>query len=170
MMKQLVLAALALCLVSVEKLEAHCQMPCGIYNDDMIYDYIDQYIKTMYKGVSVMNNSKFSNPQERNEFIRWVIEKEKKSDEIAAMITQYFLQQKIKGGEPDTAKRLASAHNLLCTLVTIKQHSSTEFIEEFSKEWDKFKLMFHSEGYECEMEKMKLEKEKAAREKEHDHS
>jgi len=36
-------------------LTAHCQMPCGIYQDAMIYDLIDQYAETMVKAVTVMN-------------------------------------------------------------------------------------------------------------------
>ncbi len=77
-------------------LEAHCQMPCGIYHDDMVYDQIDQYTETMYKGIAVMIDSKFETAKERNEFVRWTIQKEEASDEVASIFTKYFLQQKIK--------------------------------------------------------------------------
>jgi nickel superoxide dismutase len=142
---------------------AHCQMPCGIYHDDMVFDEIDQYVETMYKGISVLNNNPFANSKDRNEFTRWVIEKEKASDNVAKWIMQYFLQQKIKPGEADTPRMLASAHSLLFLLVGIKQNSSLDYVEQFSKEWDKFKLMFHRQGYECEMEKIKLKKDEEAR-------
>lgn len=140
-------------------LSSHCQMPCGIYHDDMVYDQIDQYVETMYKGISVLNNSKFSDAKERNEYIRWVIQKEKASDEAALLLTQYFLQQKIKVGDADTAKRLAAVHNLLVDLVVIKQNVDLKFVEDFSTEWEKFKLMFHRVGYECDMEKVKLKQD-----------
>lgn len=146
-------------------LTAHCQMPCGIYHDDIVFDEIDQYIETMYKGISVMNNSKFDDAKSRNEFVRWVIEKEKASGSVAEWITRYFLQQKIKPGEAETSQKLASAHKLLFSLVGIKQNSSVEFVEEFSREWDKFKSMFHREGYECLMEQMKLQKAAQDRQK-----
>ncbi len=142
-------------------LGAHCQMPCGIYHDDMEYDRIDQYVETMYKGISVINASKFSNAKERNEFTRWVIQKEKASDEAAYIILQYFLQQKILPGEDNTTKQLVAAHKLLYYIVCIKQTVDLQFVEQFSDEWEKFKLMFHREGYEVEMEKIRLEKEKA---------
>lgn len=164
------LLALAFCRAD---LNAHCQMPCGIYHDDMVYDQIDQYVETMYKGVSVLKNSKFSDVRERNEFVRWVLQKEKASDDVAMLLTQYFLQQKIKAGEPDTAKRLVAVHNLLFDLVCIKQNADLKFVEDFSTEWEKFKLMFHREGYECDMEKIRLKqdemKRKALEEHEHDH-
>ncbi len=157
-------------LVTGSSLSAHCQMPCGIYHDDMVFDQIDQYGETMYKGIAVMNDSKFSTVKERNEFVRWTLEKDQASDEVASIITKYFLQQKIKPGEPDTAKRLESAHRLLFLLVAIKQNTDLSFVNEFTEEWEKFKLMFHREGYECQIEQLKLkqaaEKEAAAKKSE----
>lgn len=154
--------------------EAHCQMPCGIYHDDMVYDQIDQFVETVYKGISVLNESKFSTPKERNEFVRWVEEKEKCCNEAAQLITIYFLQQKIKPGESDTMTRLTSAHKLLFMLVAIKQNTDLEFVKQFNQEWEKFKLMFHREGYECEMEKKEFKQleelrksQKASAEDEH---
>lgn len=151
------------------ELNAHCQMPCGIYHDDMVFDFIDQYVETMYKAVSVMNQSKFETVREKNEFVRWVIEKEKESNDIANIITEFFLQQKIKPGEQDTAKRLESAHKLLALLVAIKQNADTKIVESFGEEWDKFKLMFHVEGYECKIEQIKLKKREELQKKQGDH-
>jgi nickel superoxide dismutase len=137
---------------------AHCQMPCGIYHDDMVYDQIDQYVETMYKGVSMLNDTHFQTVKEKNEFVRWVVQKENASNEMATLFTTYFLQQKIKPGEKDTAKRLESAHRLLFILTQIKQNTEIKFVEEFADEWEKFKLMFHVEGYECQIELLKQRK------------
>lgn len=141
-----------------ELLIAHCQMPCGIYHDDMVFDQIDQYVETMFKGISVVNESKFSTVREKNEFIRWVMTKEKSSDETAQLILTYFLQQKIKPNEEDTEKKLVSAHKMLFLLVQIKQNCDLKIIDQFANEWEKFKLMFHVEGYECKIEMMKQQK------------
>ena len=134
-------------------LSAHCQMPCGIYHDNMVYDQIDQFVETVYKGITVLNDSKFSTPKERNEYIRWVGEKESSCNNVAELILTYFLQQKIKPGEAATVKRLTCAHNLLFLLVAIKQNTDIDTVKQFNGEWERFKLMFHREGYECEMEK-----------------
>jgi nickel superoxide dismutase len=147
-------SVLTFALFSQTHLSGHCQMPCGIYHDDMVYDQIDQFVETVFKGISVLNESKFSSVKDKNEFVRWVVQKEKCCDETANIITVYFLQQKIKPNEPDTVKKLVSAHKLLFLLVSIKQNSDLEFVKQFNAEWEKFKLMFHIEGYECEMEKL----------------
>jgi nickel superoxide dismutase len=139
-------------------LSAHCQMPCGVYHDNMVYDMIDQYVETMYKGMSVLKDSKFHGTHDWNEFIRWVILKEKESDETAKLIMTYFLQQKIKPGEADNAKKLESAHKLLFLLVGIKQNTDVKFVKEFLDEWEDFKEMFHVEGYQCQVELLKQRK------------
>lgn len=163
---------IALLLLANASLYSHCQMPCGIYHDDMVFDQIDQYVETMVKCMTVLNDNKFGTIQERNEFVRWIISKEKMSNEIAEFICSYFLQQKIKPDEPDTVKRLVSAHKLLSDLVVIKQTADPKYVQSFSDEWEKFKLMFHVEGYECKMEKVKLTEwgeKRSAAEKEHQH-
>lgn len=150
-------------------LRGHCQMPCGIYNDSMVYDKIDQYVETMYKGDTILTNGKFANPWGRNEFVRWVITKEKMTDEIAELLMTYFLQQKIKPDEEDTVDKIKSVHKLMFMLVQIKQNTDRKFVENFNEEWNKFKLMFHVEGYECQIEKLrlrKLEQDKAKQGKE----
>lgn len=162
MLKQVLLASVCLFFADVQ-LHAHCQMPCGIYHDDMIYDQMDQFVETVYKGISVMNDSKLSTIRDKNEFIRWVMQKEKCCNEAADLINRYFLQQKIKPDEDDTVKRLVSAHKLLFMLTAIKQNADLDFIKQFNAEWEKFKLMFHREGYECEMEKKEFKELDALR-------
>lgn len=137
-------------------LYSHCQMPCGIYHDDMVFDQIDQYVETMVKAMAKLKEIKNGTPQERNEFTRWVITKEHQSDDAAQLILTYFLQQKIKPGDADTDKRLQSAHRLLFYIVAIKQQVDFKPVADFAEEWEKFKLFFHIQGYECLMEERKL--------------
>lgn len=145
------------------QLIAHCQMPCGIYHDEMVFDQIDQFIETIVKGISVLEDNKFSTVQERNAFTRWIVQKEKSADDTAHLILTYFLQQKIKPGEDDTAKRVLSAHQLLFYLVQIKQTVDYKVLNDFYEEWERFKLMFHIEGYKCKVSHAKLMKENEKR-------
>lgn len=148
-------------------LAGHCQMPCGIYHDDMVYDQIDQYVETMYKAIHELEESKFSTPWEKSQFVRWVMVKEKESDDAAKLLTTYFLQQKIKPDEQDTAKKLAVLHKLLFLTMQIKQHIDVRCVKNFQDNWIDFKLMFHNKDYECEMQKKEwLELEKIKKERE----
>ena len=165
MKKKAFLAGVFAILMHCGNLSAHCQLPCGIYHDDMVFEEIDQYVETMYKGISVMNDNKFGTPTEKNQFTRWVINKEESTNGIATRMCEYFLQQKIKPGEDDTEKKIISIHKMLFLLVAIKQNVDIEIVKQFNKEWENFKLMFHSHDYECEMESTRLieykEKDKA---------
>ena len=152
MKQKIFLVGIATFICRVSFLTAHCQMPCGIYHDEMVFNQIDQYIETMYKGITELKNNPFSTPLERNNFTRWVLLKETASDEMANLITQYFLQQKIKSGEPDTAKRLAIAHKMLFELTAIKQNVDLKMVEDFADEWESFKQMFHVMNYECQID------------------
>lgn len=158
MVKTTILANAILFLCMQGTLLSHCQLPCGIYHDDMVFDQIDQYIETMYKGITVINDSKFTTPRERNETIRWVVLKEEESNEMARLITKYFLQQKIELNDPNLEEKLKSAHKLLFLLVAIKQNTDRKIVIEFAEVWEKFKHMFHQEGYECEIEKLKMKR------------
>ncbi len=158
MLKKLFLSSMCMVLCYQSLIFSHCQMPCGIYHDDMVFDQIDQYIETTAKGITILQDSKFSTTQNRNEFMRWVMQKENSSNEVANLLVTYFLQQKIKPDEEDTAKRVISAHKMLFWLVQIKQSSDLEALNSFYEEWERFKLMFHIEGYECKMEQIKLKK------------
>lgn len=135
----------------------------------MIYDKIDQYVETMYKGDTMLSHNKFATSWDRNEFVRWVITKDKMTDEISELLMYYFLQQKIKPDEDDTVEKIKSVHRMMFMLVQIKQNTDRKFVEDFNTEWAKFKVMFHVEGYECQIEKLrlrKLEQEKVKQEKE----
>lgn len=140
------LAIFSFCLS--DNLEAHCQMPCGIYHDQMIYDKIDEYFETMMKAVAAMNNNEFKTVQEKNQFIRWVMTKEKESDEVADVLLTYFLQQKIRPNDEESFDLVKSAHKMLFLLVQIKQNADVNIVKEFGKEWDHFKELFHPE-IEC---------------------
>jgi nickel superoxide dismutase len=172
----LLIGACAL-LCTTGQLSAHCQMPCGIYHDEMVFGEIDQYVETMYKGMTVLTDSKFETVKDRNEFVRWVITKDKLSDKTAELFNTYFLQQKIKPDEPDTPKKLIAAHKLLFLMVQIKQNADIKLVDTFADEWDKFKTMFHVEGYACKVEMLKIRKrqqellkEKQSDTQEHDHN
>ncbi|GAB4236458.1 MAG: superoxide dismutase [Ni] [Chlamydiales bacterium] len=127
----------------------HCQMPCGIYNDQMVYDRIDEYYQTMYKAVAALENNAFSNVQDRNQFVRWVMQKDVQSDEAAHILTNYFLQQKIKpSNDEDTHELVHVLHHLLFLIVQIKQTVDIDIVKDFGKEWEHFKYLFHPE-IEC---------------------
>lgn len=145
MLKKMLMISACSLLLNSSPLLSHCQMPCGIYHDQMVYDKVDEYFETMYKACNYVNDSKFTTSVERNQFVRWVTTKDLLSDEIANLLCTYFLQQKIKPADPDTADQVTSIHKLLFLLVQIKQNVDVKIVQQFGDEWDHFKKLFHPE-------------------------
>lgn len=161
-MKKLLFIAAAITILAHGNLMAHCQLPCGIYHDEMVFEEIDQYVETTYKAISVMLENKFDTVVDKNQFIRWTMEKEESSNLVARRLMEYFLQQKIKpGNDPETTAKVAAVHRLLFGLVQIKQNVDLSLVKKFGEEWEQFKLLFHSKDYECTMDMKRFEEEKA---------
>lgn len=150
----------ALCAAFTLSLHAHCQMPCGIYHDQMIYDQVNQYYETMYKANMALKNNKLQTVEDYNQFVRWIMSKDHQSDEIANLLCTYFLMQKIKPGEEESAELVTSIHKLLHLIVGIKQTVGMNCVTDFGKEWDHFKFLFHPE-MECKPVLKKEGKEEA---------
>lgn len=82
-------------------LSAHCQVPCGIYNDESRVVEMIEDLKTIEKAIVKINNlSKHqSNSQDMNQLVRWVETKEEHAQNIQDIISAYFLAQRIKPKE-----------------------------------------------------------------------
>lgn len=129
-------------LVIQSGLSAHCQMPCGIYHDELVLSSIDQYIETMNKAASELNSIKFDDPQTRSQFVRWVMNKEDETKRAGDLLVVYFLQQKVKPDAPNAQKLAVSLHKLLFLMVKIKQETDVNAVKNFTAEWNSFKQLY----------------------------
>lgn len=138
-MRQFILLFL---LIAPFTLAAHCQMPCGIYDDQMVYDKITEYYLTMFKAVKTLEHNELKNVDDYNKLVRWIALKDKMSDQTAELLTTYFLQQKLKPIK-ENRDLVLSIHKLLFLTVAIKQNVDLGIVKEFGEEWDHFKSLFH---------------------------
>jgi len=137
MKKFLALTILSLiCLFYLPKVYSHCQIPCGIYNDEMRFSMIEENILTIEK--SIMEIKKLSGEPDKNynQIIRWVLNKEKHADDIAHLVTFYFLSQRIKPVEekdPESQKnylaKLSLLHEMLVYAMKAKQTADMSVVE-----------------------------------------
>jgi nickel superoxide dismutase len=89
-------ALFALALLA-ERASAHCQIPCGIYDDAARVAQIREDITTIEKSVKLINElAGKSDAQSRNQLTRWVMNKEHHAEKIIRTVSDYFLAQKIK--------------------------------------------------------------------------
>ena len=95
---------------------SHCEIPCGIYNDEMRFTMLKEHIKTIEKAMKEIEHLSGLQPFNFNQIVRWVTNKEKHAEEIQHIISQYFLTQRVKLVEKrdDKAHKIRIEHLSLC--------------------------------------------------------
>jgi len=104
---------------------AHCEVPCGIYGDQMRFDTIAEHITTIEKAIDQITELSAAPAPDYNQIVRWVNTKETHATEIQHIVSQYFLTQRIKAGKENYAEHLAMSHSLLTLAMKCKQSLDT---------------------------------------------
>jgi nickel superoxide dismutase len=109
---QILLFFPVICLATA-KVSAHCQIPCGIYDDQMRIKMIAEQITTIEKSMKQIVELQVAKPIDYNQLTRWVMNKEHHADQLQEVVTQYFMTQRIKPGSKDYPKDLILLHKML---------------------------------------------------------
>ncbi len=130
MIKTLTLVILLITGVSMNSINAHCQIPCGIYDDDIRFKSLLEDVATLRKSVSQIIELSASNKINNNQIVRWVINKEKHADHISDTIQKYFLAQRIKTTHDNYREKLVISHKIIVLSMKVKQSSDLKIIDE----------------------------------------
>lgn len=130
-------ALAALAAVSTPRLLSHCEVPCGIYDDEMRFALIAEHITTIEKAMTQVLELSKQPPINMNQIVRWVVNKEKHAEEIQHIISQYFLTQRLKLVEKQDSKaekklfeNLVLCHEVLVYAMKCKQTTDLENLEK----------------------------------------
>jgi uncharacterized protein YeaO (DUF488 family) len=74
----------------------HCQVPCGIYADEVVFGELATDIATIEKAMVQINTLDPEDVQNRHQLVRWINNKESHAQNIQDTISAYFLAQRIK--------------------------------------------------------------------------
>ncbi len=120
-MKKYVLVILVI-ILSKNNLIAHCQVPCGIYNDSHRISEIIEDFKTINKAMlSIKDLSKNSDSLSKNQLNRWIITKENHASNIQKIVSNYFLSQRIKSSNDNYIEQIIKLQELLVIAMKCKQ-------------------------------------------------
>jgi nickel superoxide dismutase len=106
---------------------AHCQVPCGIYNDAVRIVQIQEDYKTIQKAMlKIQELSGRQDAKSMNQLTRWVMTKEEHATKIQRTVSDYFLTQriKLKSEESDYkiyVKQTTTLHQILVAAMKCKQ-------------------------------------------------
>ncbi len=100
---------------------AHCEIPCGIYDDQARINMILEHITTIEKAMKQIKGLEKENHPDFNQLVRWIMNKEHHATEIQTIVAQYFLTQRIKPGVKDYHQKLALLQQMLVFSMKCKQ-------------------------------------------------
>jgi nickel superoxide dismutase len=113
---------------STASVRAHCQVPCGIYDDQMRIHMMEEHVATIEKSMKQIE----ADPNQ-NQAVRWVMAKEKHADALAEIVTYYFMAQRIKPGCEDYAQKLSQLHGMLVYSMKAKQTTDLANVEKLKE-------------------------------------
>lgn len=121
---------------------SHCEIPCGIYDDQARINLILEHTHTIEKSMKAINAQ--ANP---NQLVRWVSNKEKHAEKIQNIVAKYFLCQRIKPVSPNKKndfvkyqQELTWLHHILVHAMKAKQTTDpkhTQIIRDLVNQFQK---------------------------------
>jgi nickel superoxide dismutase len=124
-MNKIALTALAAVILSFgfqQLADAHCEVPCGIYGDQMRFEGMLEDTKTIAKAMAQINElAGKTDAQSANQLARWVSNKEKHAEKIQHTIAQYFLAQRVKASAANYVDLLKTSHTVIVAAMKCKQ-------------------------------------------------
>jgi nickel superoxide dismutase len=139
------LLALAVVGAAARPAFAHCQIPCGIYDDALRIRMLREDIATVEKSVKSIVELSAAEKPDLNQLVRWVTNKEEHAQKIQDMVAEYFMTQRVKvpaeGDEAAKARyfaQLSPLHRLLVAAMKMKQTTDMGAVTEARKLVDEF--------------------------------
>jgi nickel superoxide dismutase len=106
---------------------AHCQIPCGIYDDYARIQSMLEDVETIQKSVRlIVALADKNDAQSKNQVVRWIMNKEKHAQNIIDTISDYFLTQRVKPNQENYAERLIKHHTVIVEAMKAKQRVDME--------------------------------------------
>ena len=108
----------------------HCQVPCGVYTDQMRFEMMLEDTKTIAKAIDSINdfvNNMGDQPPTAkgvNQVTRWVSTKESHATNTQKIVAEYFLTQRIKADNEKYMDQLKAAHAVMVCAMKCKQDAN----------------------------------------------
>ena len=140
----IILAVLMPLLFSISTASAHCEIPCGIYDDQLRTQLIAEHATTIEKSMrQIMELSKAS-PIDYNQLVRWVTNKESHATEIQHIVSQYFMTQRIKPDQKKYSEKLIVLHKMLIAAMKCKQTTDPAHVDTLRAHLKEFEMLYFS--------------------------
>lgn len=134
-------------LFTVSFVFAHCEIPCGIYDDKARITLMNEHITTIEKSMRQISERSGQTPIEYNQLVRWISNKENHANELQHIVTQYFMTQRIKFDAKDYEKKLTVLHKILVHAMKAKQTTDLEHISTLRSLVSDFETLYFGHSH-----------------------
>ena len=141
-----------LALVASSVVYSHCQIPCGIYDDNLRFNMMTEHITTIEKSIKMANQISSEEKPNMNQLVRWIQNKETHADELSHIITYYFMAQRLKPAEKTDAgeyekylEKLTLLHQMLVSSMKAKQTNDLSITNQLTELLTNFKKVYYEE-------------------------
>ncbi len=125
--------------------QAHCEIPCGIYGDEMRIKMMNEHLITIGKSMRMIKELQAEDPVNYNQLVRWVMNKEDHANKFQEIVSQYWLTQRIKAGDADYDQKLRSLHQMLVSAMKCKQTTEQQHVDELHGLIHEFEELYFKE-------------------------
>jgi hypothetical protein len=149
-MKNIICLAAALSFALPASVSAHCQVPCGIFDDNNVISSMHTDWVTIEKACKEIATLSEKPGENTHQLTRWIINKESHAQDIQDKVLNYFLAQRLKLPEDEAGtelymKKLALCHEVIVTAMKCKQSTDLANVEKLHKLLHSFDEQFGSE-------------------------
>ena len=141
---------IALLLAGLVNAFAHCQIPCGIYDDKMRFGMMREDVDTIEKSMREIKKLSGKQSKNYNQIVRWVNNKEHHAEKIESVVSYYFLAQRVKPipkenkGYERYTNQLILLHKIGIQAMKAKQTTSQKHVKNLRTLIKKFEQVYFS--------------------------
>lgn len=132
---------------------SHCEIPCGIYDDQARISLMKEHIATIEKSMDQIAALSTDSVINYNQLVRWVTNKEDHAARFMDVVSQYFMTQRIKPVDPgagsqylDYQKKLGLLHQMLVYAMKCKQTTDKANPDKLRELVDSFAALYFGVG------------------------
>ena len=129
-------------LLLVSLAAAHCEIPCGIYDDEMRIEMLREHITTIEKSMNQVILLEKDANRKANQLTRWVMNKEQHADKLQEIVSQYFMTQRLTPDSKNYASKLQLLHEMLLAGRKSKQATDLEQVKRLRGLVDMFEKAY----------------------------
>lgn len=144
MKHSLLLAVATLSLVFASSAAAHCQVPCGIYDDDNVIGAMHTDWVTIDKAAKQIDELSKDPAANAHQLTRWINNKESHAQSLQETVLNYFLAQRLKTDDPKYDEKLKLCHAVIVTAMKCKQSTDEANVKKLHKLLHEFEEAFGS--------------------------